>query len=357
MRLEGKRNAQLILEDGTVFKGVSESKAPGALGRIAVNSSVTGFQEILTDPSNTGKIIVFTTPHAGNYGAARKFCESDDFSASGAAVKSISPFYSNWQAETSFSEFLSCRKISFIEGLDTRSLAVRVREKGELKAAVTFQPGRKIDWAKVRDASTNEVSVKSIVFPPSGQTPLKIGILDLGCKKSMVSLLESRGAACFIIPFDATPTEISSLGLGGLVLSGGAEDEEGLSTAACTAEKLIGKLPLFGAGAGCLALGLALGGAVKTLLSGHRGMNYPVRPPASLKGSITTQNHRMVIDSRSTLRKAEASLVNSNDGTVEALESPETGVSGVMFEPWALNGEARPEILKFLNAALERVGS
>lgn len=348
-----RRKTLLMLEDGTIEEGFSPEIPARASGRIIVNDSIAGFQEILTDPANTGCVILFTFPHVGNYGAAGKFSESPGCRAAAAAVKTMSRFFSNWQAETSLGDFLTAGGTPFIEGINTRRLARIIHEKGEMKAAILPGARGKADWGKIPLPRTRGVSSSDIRILSKQNRALKIGILDLGVKKSLLSFLAGAGAGAIIIPYSAGHREISRLGLHGLIISSGPEDPEGLSTAAETAGNLVGSLPILGIGAGCIALAMSLGASIGNLASGHRGMNYPVLPPGSLSGTITSQNHRLFPEAKSHLKKTSVALVNPDDGTVEAIESKELKLTGILFEPAALNGAPRPELTGFLERARE----
>lgn len=350
-----KKKARLILEAGTILHGVSRGKIPEASGEVVANSSAVGYQEIITDPANAGKIIIFTSPHIGNYGAADKFNESSGCHARAIAVKSLSPFASNWQAESTLGEFLDRNGVPCIEGGDTRKAARLIHEKGEMRGLITTDNKRdKLPAGCIPPSGTSDVSVKQVSILNRRKNLLKIGVLDLGVKNSLLAQLEQNGVQIILFPFDSPAGEISGMKVGGLIISGGPEDEKRIAAAADTAGRLRGKMPLLGISSGCIALGLSLGGRARKLLSGHRGMNYPVKPPCSSKGSITAQNHRLVIDENSKLKKTDITLINLHDGTVEALESGSFAISGIQFEPNPpRRGETHAAVKKFLEHAGE----
>lgn len=349
------KKARFLLEDGTSFSGVSPVKTTGASGGVIVNNSNVGFQEIMTDPANAGRIIIFTSPHAGNYGAAEKFSESSKCHALAAAVKCLSPFASNWQSEKTFGEFLDENGTACIEEIDTRQAARRIYEEGEMNGAITsadasggFSP------ASIRPARISDVSVKKIRVINQNSPSPPIGILDFGVKNSLLAQLEQNGAKIILFPFDASADEILREKPGGLIISSGPEDEEQIAAAADTAGRLRGRMPMLGISSGCAALALCLGGKIKKLKSGHRGINYPVIPPGSGKGGITAQNHRLLIDEASRIEKAALTLINPDDGTAEAFESMDYKISGIHYEPEPpFRGGTHPDLKKFLLRAGE----
>ncbi len=347
------KKARLLLEDGTSFTGVSPVKTSEASGGVIVNNSNVGFQEIMTDPANAGKIIIFTSPHVGNYGAAEEFSESSKCRAQAAAVKCLSPFASNRQSEKTFGEFLDENKAACIEGLDTRQAARRIYEKGEMNGLITTKDKHVgLLPASFRPARISDVSVKEIRLINKNSRSAAIGILDFGVKNSLLAQLEQNGVKIILFPFIASAGEILREKPAGLVISSGPEDEEQIAAVADTAGRLRGRVPMLGISSGCAALGLCLGGKIKKLKSGHRGINYPVIPPGSRKGRITAQNHRLVIDGASAMEKAAVTLINPDDGTAEAFESADFKISGIHYEPEPpFMGGTHPDLKKLLEQA------
>ncbi len=346
--------AILVLEDGKSFQG--ESVLAGErFGELILNTAVVGYQEILTDPANAGKILVFTYPLIGNYGVAPKFNESDKVWVSGLVIKELSRTYSNWQAKGSLEDFLKIQNSLAIYNLDTRTLAVRLREKGPLSAMIStseLDPKRlleKLDEIKKQPAQTflPDLSVKKQKVLGRGK---KIVVLDLGVTASLLKQLEGSGFSVNILPYNTTAKQILSLKPKGVVISNGPENDPGLVEVAENLKPLIGKLPILGVVTGWQVLATALGVKLTRLKLGHRGVNYPLARPGTFKGEITSQNHGYVIeyDALREIKEIKVTAYNLNDHTVEEVESKKLKLIGVQYNLVTAGfGQSNPILNKF----------
>ncbi|HNW38814.1 MAG TPA: glutamine-hydrolyzing carbamoyl-phosphate synthase small subunit [Candidatus Omnitrophota bacterium] len=333
--------AILFLEDGKSFIGESDFSTED-LGEVILNTAVVGYQEMITDPANAGKILVFTYPLIGNYGCAPKFSESGKIWVSGLVMKEKSKIYSNWQAKSSLDDFLKAHKKTAIYNLDTRTLTVHLREKGPLTGIIStleFDPQKladKIKKFKQQPIKTwlPEVSVQKI--HSLGKTKgKKIAVLDLGATCGLISQLEALGFSLKVFPYNASAKQILAAKPKGLVLSSGPENDCGLEAVAQNIKPLIGKLPIFGAATGCQVLAMAAGAQLLRLKLGHRGANYPIARPGTFKGEITVQNHEYVIDNNSLrkIKEIKVTAYNLNDHTIEEIESKKLKIVAVAYNP------------------------
>jgi carbamoyl-phosphate synthase small subunit len=326
----------LVLEDGSYFEGISIGKAGERIGEVVLNTAVVGYQEIMTDPANAGKILVFTYPLIGNYGVARKFSESKKSWIEAVVIKEESKMYSNWQAEDTFNNFLKKEHLVAISEVDTRTLAVRVRDYGEMLGIVsTVVPiggketkigdlvKRVKDYKRhmKRNFITN-ISREITEIKGNNSGP-KIAILDLGVLNSFVKQLKTLGCNLTLLPYNTDVDKILELNPDGLIISNGPEEDEAISGIVEVVKKLIGKIPLLGISLGHEIIALALGGRLRRLKIGHRGVNYPVKAPSSYKGDITVQNHSFVVDEESIKSRDDIKIIlrNVNDDSIEEMES------------------------------------
>jgi carbamoyl-phosphate synthase small subunit len=319
----------LVLEDGTVFRGESVG-APGfAFGEAVFTTAMTGYQEIVTDPSYAEQLVAFTAPMVGNYGVARQRAESARPHARGVLMREArGPAWTDW---------LLARGIPALSGIDTRTLVLTLREAGAMRAAVVAS-----------DASVDETLRAVREQPPmAGQalaqnvsTPgpyeysergrARVAVVDYGCKRSILRRLATAGAAVTVFPHDADPEELE--GFDGVVLSNGPGDPEPLADEIETVRSLLGRLPLLGICLGHQLLALAADHETFKLPFGHRGANHPVLDRRTDRVLVTSQNHGFAVKP-STAR--EARHVSLYDGTIEGLEFPELRARSVQFHPEA----------------------
>jgi len=335
--------SMLMLEDGTFFEGLSMGPDGERIGELILNTAVVGYQEMMTDPGNAGKILVFTYPLIGNYGVAKKFYESRRCWVEAVVMKAGSRAFSNWQAEGPLNDFLKKEDVAAMSDVDTRTLAVKIRDDGQMMAIISSKDMDReslLNKLKARKKTgrvsfIKDISVSKITqVDPSGRGP-KIGVLDLGMLNSFTRQLDTLGCNLTFIPYDTPAEKILSLNLGGLIISNGPEADEAIPKIANEMGKLIGKLPVLGISLGHEIIGLASGGRLKKMKIGHHGVNYPVKGPDSYKGYITVQNHSMVIDEDSIkgIRGLKITLRNINDNSIEEMENKPMKFISVQYYP------------------------
>ncbi len=335
--------AILILEDGKSFSG--EALGGGEkIGEVILNTAVVGYQEMLTDPANAGKILVLTYPLIGNYGCAPKFNESRSVWLAGLVIKEKSRIFSNWQAKESLDDFMQRHNLLAISAVDTRTLTVHLRQKGEMLGIIsTHGSETKALLAKINDFRKGKkesllpqisVSKPRQLGMPKAKAK-KIAILDLGITNSTLRQLETMGLSITLLPYHTLAQEILRLKPDGLIISGGPEEDMGLKEATLNVKALIGKLPILGISTGHQVLAQALGAKITKMKLGHRGVNYPMHNPATYKGEITAQNHSYVvdIDSLNKIKDIKITGFNLNDRSVEEMESKKLKILGAQYIP------------------------
>jgi len=334
--------AILMLEDGKVFTGEELGISGERIGGVIFNTAVVGYQEMITDPANANKILVLTYPLIGNYGCAPKFNESKNVWISGLVIKEKSNIFSNWQAKESFDDFLKKHKLLTIRGVDTRTLAVHLRHKGEMLGIISttnFEPTALLAKLKAyrKNTVTSLLSKISVSKPTRlGTTKAgKIAILDLGITNSIIKQLETLGLTITLLPYNTTPQEILRLKSHGLIISNGPEEDAGIKEVVVNMKSLINKLPILGIATGHQILASALGAKIIKMKLGHHGVNYPMYNPTSYKGEITAQNHSLAVDaeSLSKIKNIKITGYNLNDRTVEEMESKKLRIIGTQYYP------------------------
>jgi carbamoyl-phosphate synthase small subunit len=328
----------LYLEDGTVYTGKGFGSLGTASGELVFNTSMTGYQEILTDPSYAGQVITMTYPLIGNYGTNLSFNESSKVYAHGLVVKSISDTPSNCMNEQSINEMLCAMGIVGVYGVDTRSITRKVRDGGALKCVITnqelseFEIKRHFSLIKKEDDWMKEVATKKVYkIEGSGH---KVALVDFGVKANIIRNLIERNCDITVFPHNASPEEIMSINPNGVLLSNGPGDPKCAEESVYTAKSLIGKVPMFGICMGHQILGLACGGETYKLKYGHRGGNHGVKDLDKDRCYITSQNHGYAVESESIKKSGMiVTHVNLNDGTVEGMRHKNLPVYSVQFHP------------------------
>jgi carbamoyl-phosphate synthase small subunit len=319
----------LVLEDGTVFRGESVG-APGfAFGEAVFTTAMTGYQEIVTDPSYAEQLVAFTAPMVGNYGVARERAESARPHARGVLMREArGPAWTDWLLE---------RGVPALSGVDTRTLVLTLREAGAMRAAVVAGDASVDETLRaVREqppmvgrALAQKVSTPG-PYEYSERGRARVAVVDYGCKRSILRRLAKAGAAVTVFPHDADPDELE--GFDGVVLSNGPGDPEPLTNEIETVQALLGRLPMLGICLGHQLLALAAGHETFKLPFGHRGANHPVLDRETDRVLVTSQNHGFAVKPSAA---REARHVSLYDGTVEGLEFPELGARSVQFHPEA----------------------
>ena len=332
--------AALLLEDGTVFEGRAFGKVGKATGETVFYTGVVGYQEVVTDPSYRGTLVVCTYPIIGSYGVNSEDNESPAVHVSGIVIKEYSPHFSNFRADGAFEDFLKEHKVVGIRGVDTRAVAVHLRDHGEKKGIIASGRFDKKALLKklgkapssfesdlVKDLPSNEA------LKPNGSNGRKVVALDVGAKRSLLAQLAQLGCAVTILPPAASPDDILAETPGALIIAGGPGDPRIPEYAVETVKSVLGKLPIFGVGLGHQLLALSLGCGIKRMKAGHRGVNHPVRDVVNQACHITVQHHSFAVDEKSVPDDVEATHVNVNDKTIEGIRSKKFPASSVQFHP------------------------
>lgn len=346
----------IFLEDGTVYFGESVGSKGISLGEMVFNTSMTGYQEILTDPSYAGQIITFTYPLIGNYGVNKKVSESKKVFARGMIAKTISFTPSNYTSEKSIAEMLNENGIIAVEGVDTRSITKKIRNHGTMKTLITTEDMYKDDAIKIIKGSSEKDdwmkragTNKKYNIPGKGP---KVAVMDFGIKTNILNNLSKRGCDITVFPYGTSYEEVMSINPEGVLLSNGPGDPKLAEEAVELTRKLLGTLPVFGICLGHQLLGLASGGDTYKMKYGHRGGNHGVKDLQMDKSYITAQNHGYAIYENS-LKGTDTKIthINLNDGTVEGLEHTKYPAFSVQFHPEAAPGPQDSEYIfdKFLN--------
>ena len=351
--LASKTRAYLVLENGLIFEG-SACGAPGeARGEIIFNTAMTGYQEILTDPSYYGQIVVMTYPLIGNTGVNFEDIESHRPWVEGFVVREMACFHSSWRARESLRTYLQKKGIPAIEGIDTRRLVKIIREGGTQRALLTTEVSdpdilrkkvKEIPSIVGADLVSSVTCAEPYYFDESDYSwpdgyvirkdkKFKVVVLDFGVKRSILRQLNARGAKVLVVPARTSAREILSFEPDGLLLSNGPGDPEPLTYAIETIQKLAGQLPIFGICLGHQLLALALGGRTYKLKFGHHGANHPVKNLSTGKVEITSQNHGFSVEISSLPPGAKLTHINLNDGTIEGLAYPELWAFSVQYHP------------------------
>jgi carbamoyl-phosphate synthase small subunit len=354
--------AALALEDGSLFRGVAVGATGTVTGEVCFNTGMTGYQEILTDPSYHGQIVTLTAPQIGNTGVNDHDDQSRRVWAGGLVVRDLSATYSSWRASGSLDAYLRERSVPGIADVDTRRLTRHIRTAGAMRGALSTEPfeadelvdrarsaerlvGRDLAqevtthhpyrWTQA-DVEERKLTGFAAGMEPAQTTPrgraapvLSVAALDLGMKKNILDLLVASGCEVSVLPATTAASEILAGGFDGVFLSNGPGDPEPVGYAVATIRELLGRLPVFGICLGHQLLALAVGAATFKLPFGHRGSNHPVRrvPAGTSPVEITCQNHGFAVERGSLARTpARLSHINLNDHTVEGLR-----VEGVAF--------------------------
>jgi len=347
--------AVLLLEDGTLFEGQSLGAEGEAFGEVVFNTSITGYQEVLTDPSYRGQIVMMTYPLIGNYGIVPEDGESKKAWLSGFVVREASSERSNWRSTMDMQTWLGQQGVVGIQGIDTRALTRHLRIQGAKHGVISSADLDLVSLARKLDAAPRIVG-RDLVAEVSCDAPYQWSepafgdqkpddaryrtvVIDCGLKYNILRRLVSAGCGVMVVPAFMSAEEILAMRPDGIVLSNGPGDPEPVSYVIDTVRKLIGKMPIFGICLGQQILGLALGGRTYKLKFGHHGCNHPVKDTSTGRIAITTQNHGFNVDMESIAHPGtRATHVNLYDGTTEGLENREMGFFSVQYHPEACPG-------------------
>jgi carbamoyl-phosphate synthase small subunit len=349
-----------MLEDGTVFEGVSFGAEGERSGEVVFNTSMTGYQEVLTDPSYAGQIVVMTQPHIGNTGVNEEDMESSRPWLEGFAVRSASPLASSHRSRASLGDFLKGHRIVGIAEIDTRAITKKLRTVGAMRGLISTDLQEEGLRRKVQAVPRLEEQdwVRKVTIPRKvvwkeenaspwfhsldafkGDRIFRVAALDFGTKWNIFRSLASCGCEVTVFPAATPPEEILEHRPDGIFLSNGPGDPKQAGYAVETVKQLIGKAPVFGICLGHQIIGLAMGLDTHRLKFGHRGANHPVRRVATGQVEITTQNHGFTVDDRQAeARGMEVTHRSLNDGSVEGLRHKELPLFSVQYHPEASAG-------------------
>ena len=361
--LSQRRKALLVLEDGSVFEGYVFAGSGETMGEVVFNTGMTGYQEVITDPSYKGQIVTMTYPLIGNYGINDEDMESAGIHLEGFIVKEYQPHPSNWRMTRSLKSFLEDHGKIGIEGIDTRALTRRLRISGAMKGIIsTNSKNIKSLLAKVQEYPglvgrdlVKEVSCKTPYLWKNGtvnhdefpsrktNNKLRVAVLDCGVKYNILRLLEKNGCEIMVLPATSTGAEILAVKPDGVLLSNGPGDPAALPYIVDAARAVIGKVPVFGICLGHQIIGQAIGGYTEKLKFGHHGINQPVKNVETGRVEITSQNHGFVVVPDSVKDKAQKTYHNLNDNTSEGMRMPEA--FSVQYHPEAAPGPRDTEYL------------
>jgi len=341
-------DAILALEDGSVFKGNSFGSTGERYGEVVFNTSMTGYQEILTDPSYKGQIVVMTYPLIGNYGINSEDVESSRPFVEGFVVKEYSRIASNWRSQKTLDEYLKEHNIIGIEGIDTRRLTLRIREVGAMKAVLStddlnedslVRKARNSLGLVGRDLVREVINKKEYVWSKIDNPRFNVVVLDCGVKYNILRELARRKCQVRVVPADTPAEDILKMKPDGLLLSNGPGDPAAVKYMIETTRTLSKKIPIFGICLGHQMLGLSLGGRTYKLKFGHHGANHPVKDLRSGKVLITVQNHGFCVDINSLPKNdIELTHINLNDNTLEGMRHRKLPLFSVQFHPEASAG-------------------
>lgn len=348
MKYTQRKKAILLLEDGTIFEGKSIGKDGTAFGEICYNTGMTGYQEIFTDPSYFGQLMLTTNAHIGNYGINNDEVESDSMKISGLVCKNFSFNNSRIDSDGTLEEYFEKENLLAISDIDTRAVVRYIRDKGAMNAIISTNLDVEVLKETLKSVPNmdglelaSKVSTKEPYFYGNENATYKISALDIGIKKNILRNLASRDCYIKVFPFNATFEEMNAFNPDGFFLSNGPGDPTPLKEAQQVAKEIIKRnLPLFGICLGHQIIALANGISTYKMHNGHRGINHPVKNLITGKGEVTSQNHGFVVNREELEKNDEFELthIHLNDNTVAGMRMKNKNCFSVQYHPEASPG-------------------
>lgn len=343
------QNAVLVLEDGTVFKGNAIGKIGTTTGEIAFNTGMTGYQEVFTDPSYYGQILIMNTSHIGNYGIHDKERESDSIKIAGLITKKFSDGFSRISASGSLQDYMQESDTVGISDIDTRSLVRHIRSKGAMNAIISSeildenelkQKVKEVPKMSGLELSSKVTTVDAYEVKPE-DIKYKVSLLDLGVKRNIIECLVERGCHVKVFPLNSSIEDLNSFEPDGYMLSNGPGDPSAMPDTANLVKEIVeSNKPIFGICLGHQILGMSQGLSTEKMFNGHRGINHPIKNLATGKGEITSQNHGFVISKESAESHSDIEIthLHINDNTVAGIKLKDKPVFSVQYHPEASAG-------------------
>ena len=350
MKYQTRKKALILLADGTIFYGKAVGGKEGsAFGEVCFNTGMTGYQEIFTDPSYYGQLMVTTNAHIGNYGTNKEEVESESIKIAGLICRNFSYHYSREDSDKSLEEFLNDNNLLAISDVDTRALVSYIRDNGAMNAVISTEveniENLKKQLAQIPDMKglelASKVSTKEPYFFGNPDAAFKVSALDIGIKKNILRNLANRDCYIKVFPYNASFEDLASFNPDGYFLSNGPGDPEPLSEAIATTKKILETgMPLFGICLGHQVLALANGISTYKMHHGHRGINHPIKNLLTGKGEITSQNHGFAVNREETEAhdNVEITHIHLNDNTVAGIRLKNKPVFSVQYHPEASPG-------------------
>jgi carbamoyl-phosphate synthase small subunit len=353
------REALLVLEDGTAFRGESFTEPPATVaGEVVFNTAMGGYQEVLTDPSYAGQLVCMAAPEVGNYGTTTHDAESDRVQVAAFLVRQAARRPSSWRAERTLAEELEAAGVPGVEGLDTRRLVRHLRQRGAMRGALSTE---RLDPAALRElalaapdpnglAMVGRVTrAEPVELPAEAPERHRVVLYDFGAKANIARRLRRLGARVLVVPAATPAADALAWRPDGVMLSNGPGDPATVGSGVRASRELLGRVPVFGICLGHQLLGRAVGGRTVRLKFGHRGVNQPVVELATGRVVVTSHNHGFAVDGDSLPANVRVTHANANDGVVEGLECLDVPAFSVQYHPEAAPGphDAHPLFERF----------